>query len=140
MVWTPGHRRTPPGISKRQVGEHMRIYASIANVVVRLFTSFKHDVESDIEDDTPIESGDTLILQIERGKMKIFINLSEFTTEELEALRGTLNGALDTAAPIVAERDKIAKEAIERGDNPYYRSLRPAPTVSFFAGRARRDP
>jgi hypothetical protein len=111
----------------------------MGSTTIRAFVPNRH-VESDIDDDTPIEDGEDIILQVERGKTKIYINLSEFNTDELDAFRKALDAAITEAAPVVAERDRIAREAIERDENPYYRSLRPAPSVSLFPGRVRRNP
>jgi hypothetical protein len=134
--WTPGYRRRPPSPKIKTVGDHIRAHAVISWLMVRVFDgSNDFDDSVLIDDDTPPEEGEDVILFMKRGQNKLAINLSEFTTEELIAFRRVVGHAIKLATPIVEERDRIAKEAADSGDNVYYRSLRPSPKVSFFERR-----
>lgn len=63
------------------------------------------------------------------------IPLTSLTLEELNALEGVLVKAISAARPIVAERDRIAEEAANNGDDTYYRRHRSSPKVSEFPGK-----
>jgi hypothetical protein len=84
----------------------------------------KHDPERD-------EVGSNIILSIRSNRMKTpaNINLTALTLEELRAIRELLTITLDRAEPICAERDKVADNAFQSGDDTNARSYRAAPFV-----------
>lgn len=132
MTWTPGHRRVPPG-AKKIVGEHMIAIGIIDKLTVRLFGNKNSErTDIDVEDDTPIEIGEDIVLAFERSGKKFGLNLTELTGEELDALQKIITLAFDDARIIVEKRDEIAKEAMANGEAIFYRSLRGDPKVSVF--------
>lgn len=54
--------------------------------------------------------------------------LTNFTHEELMALSEIFNLACDLAEPVVLERDRLAREAFENGDDSHERVYRSPPT------------
>jgi DNA gyrase/topoisomerase IV subunit A len=139
MTWSPGRRRIPPGI--RVAHNSIKLVALISNLTLKVFGNdiAKQRGESDIEDDTLPEEGLDFVITFARNKTSFSINLSEFTTEELDAFVTSVNFAVNEARPVTELRDKIAKEAADNGDSVYYRSLRAAPKVSILKRRTAGD-
>lgn len=78
------------------------------------------------------EKGDniTLLITIPGRPRPLAWNLSGMTTEELEATRKFFDFLFDLADPIVRERDKVAQDARDQGDDSYIRVYRTLP--QFF--------
>jgi len=54
-------------------------------------------------------------------------NITALTLDELQKLREFFNLLFDLAEPVVRERDRIANEALEAGDDSFARSYREVP-------------
>lgn len=97
--------------------------------------------EWDEENNAQLESeqGDNIVLLITVPGMRrpLRWNLSAMTTAELEATRQFFEHLFDLADPIVRERDKVANEAYERGDDSFVRVYRGLPQ---FITRPRKEP
>jgi hypothetical protein len=74
------------------------------------------------------ETGDTIVLFIPRpGTKPVQMNITSLTWEELDTTRRFFNLMFDLAEPVCRERDKVARDAFEQGDDTYTRSYRQAP-------------
>jgi hypothetical protein len=77
------------------------------------------------------EVGDDITLTFSARNRKVTVTTTALTLPELEALRDSINCAIENSRPIVEERDKIAKEALASGDDSYRRSYRAAPMFNI---------
>jgi hypothetical protein len=93
--------------------------------------------ESDVDDDTPVEPGDNIVIAFDSGYKKFAVNLSAMTTEELLMWQQAIGIAIEWAAPIVQERDRVAREAADNGNDIFYRRHRAAPKLSVFQRQSR---
>lgn len=77
------------------------------------------------------EKGDNVLLMmtVSGRRTPLTWNMSAMTTEELEATRQFFNHLFDLADPIVRERDKVAEDAYNKGDDSYTRSYRQLPQL-----------
>jgi hypothetical protein len=100
--------------------------------VIRQFTS----VDTPDGDKKPIEYGYALHLDIGTPGVKpLQLHLTSLTRIELEELKKFLNLAIDLAMPVVIERDRVARDAQEAGDDSYGRIYRALPTVVVRSGK-----
>lgn len=81
----------------------------------------KHE---DDDERAEFEPGPNLVLMLPTYRK---YNLSGLTLEELETMRRFFNMAFDLAEPIARERDRIANERAEAGDDSMFRHYRDAP-------------
>lgn len=130
-AWTPGFRRTPPGQS-RKVRDHVIAVFATYRQKIGVYTNPPSKEVSDVEDDTPNEPGENIVISFDNGYKKYGINLSDFTEEELLAWWQAVGVAVSWALPIVKNRDRVAREAAENGNDIFYRRHRPAPKLSIF--------
>lgn len=81
--------------------------------------------------------GPTVQLQLDLQKMRrpIGMNLTNLTIEELDALRSIINLAFDLAEPVVKDRDKVAQDAKDAGDDSYARVYRQIPEFVVRTGK-----
>ena len=132
MAWSPGHRRVPPGL-KKIVGSHMIALGIINQLTVRVFGNRDgKPTDIDVEDDTPIEEGEDIVLSLYKNSKSFGLNLSEMTTVELDAFKQVVDLAFQEARLVTVKRDEIAEEAQQNGDAIFYRSLRGDPKVTVF--------
>ena len=84
------------------------------------------------------EEGPTvrILMPSHRGPTVVW-DLTYLTEGELDKLREFFELAFTTAAPIVRERDRIADEALARGDDSFSRSYRRVPQLVV---RPRQEP
>lgn len=85
------------------------------------------------KEDYRSEYGRDVIIHIPRpGKIPdVHINLTSFTTEELNALIEFFTKCFDMARPIVERRDQEAQDAWEAGDDSLVRHYRAVPQLVF---------
>jgi hypothetical protein len=82
------------------------------------------------EEDHDKELGPNIVLYIPvPGRRPTTINLTAMTLPELEAVKEFLDFIIEEARPVVAERDRIANEAYEQGDDSFVRVYRDAPQL-----------
>ena len=86
--------------------------------------------------ETQSEEGTTylLVLTIPGRRTPLKWNLSGMTLPELEATRRFFNLAFDLADPVVRERDKVAADASQDGDDSYSRIYRGLPEFVIREG------
>lgn len=86
------------------------------------------------------EKGDNVLLfvTVPGRRNPLTWNISAMTSEELEAARKFFNHLFDLADPIVRERDKVAKDAYDKGDDSYTRSYRQLPQLVIRQGQESR--
>ena len=73
------------------------------------------------------------------GTKPVSINLTALTTDELHKFREFLNIAFDLAEPVVAQRDRIAQDAFNEGDDSFARSYRQIPQLVIREGAVGQD-
>lgn len=84
------------------------------------------------------ESGPTVrVLMPQHRRPTVMWDLTFLTEDELNKLREFFELAFNTAAPIVRERDRIANEALKRGDTSFARVYRRVPQMVV---RPRQEP
>lgn len=99
------------------------------------FTFFRYLTNEDGEEN---ENGPNIVLTIPLMGMRTrSFNFSALTAEELEATEKFFKLIFDEARPIVAERDRVAHEAFESGDDSHSRIYRQVPQ---FVIRQRPEP
>jgi hypothetical protein len=83
------------------------------------------------------EQGPSLWLEFDLSwtRNSLSLNLTNLTTKELEVLRTVVDLAFDLAEPVVKQRDKVAWNAKEAGDDSYARVYRPIPVVAIREGK-----
>lgn len=86
--------------------------------------------EGDIDQLTP----DIAILG-DGSRNRVSMQLCMLTSEELAAFRKFMELAFELAEPVVAERDRLAAEALERGDDSHPRIFRQKPLFSVRPAR-----
>jgi hypothetical protein len=86
------------------------------------------------------EYGPTVLLYLPLpGRRSLSYNLTALTTEELDKLEELFNLLITEARPIVAERDRIAHEALESGDDSHVRIYRAVPRLFIRKRPSRQD-
>lgn len=74
------------------------------------------------------------------GRQKpIWWNFSSMTHDELQATRQFFERLFDLADPITRERDKVAKDAFDQGDDSYGRAYRDLPFLVIREGKIREN-
>lgn len=86
---------------------------------------------------TENQIGPTVQLQLDLNRMRrpVGLNLTNLTLVELEALRTIVNLAFDLAEPVVKDRDKVAQDAKDSGDDSYARVYRQVPEFVVRPGK-----
>lgn len=115
--WQPGNRARPQPLLPNQLA----LMTRLEGVEVR---AYYHQAKEEEEVGENINLG--LYLAEHRN---VVISLTRFTEEELNAFQQVINSACDRARKTVVERDRIAGEAFQSGDNTYVRSYRRVPVV-----------
>ncbi|HEY6021730.1 MAG TPA: hypothetical protein VIY48_18230 [Candidatus Paceibacterota bacterium] len=86
------------------------------------------------------EPGPSIKMNISRGSGRpIVIDATSLTMEELLQLRKAFNLLFDLAEPIVRERDRVAQDAYDKGDDSYTRSYRSVPRFVIREGEIGPD-
>lgn len=83
-------------------------------------------------DDQPIwEEGPNTFVKFTppHGRTGTRFSLTTLTEEELDAFGDFIQRSIEIARPIVQNRDRIAKEAMENGDDTFIRVYRAVPVV-----------
>lgn len=80
------------------------------------------------------EVGEDIFLAIMRGSTTTNISLTNLTHTELDAMREFFLIAFANAQGIVKERDRLAKEGLENGDDSFVRLYRTVPTILIREG------
>lgn len=96
---------------------------------------------TDYENNIESESGDTFLLCMEiPGRPRPLIwNITGMTTEEHQATREFFSQLFDLTEPIVRERDRIAHDAANKGDDSFARIYRQLPIFVDRQGTQRED-
>jgi len=77
-----------------------------------------------------IEGGDNIAIKFPNPTGgTIYHKLTTLTSEELEAVKMIFDLAFSLAAPICKERDRVAAESADRGEDLYSRNYRAKPHV-----------
>lgn len=95
------------------------------------FSIYDHDHEKEEAEGTRrnLEVGSDFILSIASGSSPLLnINFSLLTEAELDAFRQFMDMAMYSARDTVLERDRVAKDELEKGNDSYSRSYRQLPT------------
>lgn len=92
------------------------------------------NMEVEGESDEFNESGDSVILWIGIYRSVSRMNLTACTEEELKKFKEFINYAIDMALPIVIDRDRVAKEAADAGQDIFERRHRQPPRLSYLKG------
>src|SRR6476620_9325172 len=118
----PGHRNNPKAAGRGRMSENR--YAFLTT----LFGTFQ--IMRYQPDEEEIALGPTVTLYIPReSKQDISFDLTALTTDELNKLEEFFHLLIAEARPIVAERDRIAHEAFESGDDSFTRVYRQVPQL-----------
>lgn len=100
------------------------------------------DEHAELPPEVGSEKGMSYVLYLShptgRGK-PIAWNLSAMTAAELEVMRDFFNLAFDLADPVTRERDKVAHEAFEQGDDSFARVYRGLPDFVKRQGPQREN-
>lgn len=88
----------------------------------------------------PVESGSTYRLLLPRQSGRpITYNITALTHEEFIALRKLFDLLFELAEPVILERDRIAQDAFDQGDDSFNRSYRQVPQLVIREGALRAD-
>lgn len=125
----PKYRRVGVGRLARDQIAFIRTYVT-GVVQLKGFDPTEIDEHAELPPEVGSEKGTSYVLYLNqptgRGR-PIAWNLSAMTAAELEVLRDFFNLAFDLADPVTRERDKVAHEAFEQGDDSYARVYRGVP-------------
>jgi hypothetical protein len=87
------------------------------------------------EEDDPSEYGDSVWLVIPRPNSRpVMLNLTALTHEELKLTRQFFNAVFDIAEPLCMDRDKVAQDAFDQGDDSHIRLYRSVPELIVRKG------
>lgn len=80
-------------------------------------------------DGDTIENGPNVVLYVPRtgSRIPLIMNITALTIEELDAMEAFFKLIFDEARPIVVERDRVAREAFDSGDDSFARVYRQLP-------------
>lgn len=81
------------------------------------------------------EYGEDVSISLYGKSVRFQLPLTTLTSEELAACKQIFDMAFANAQPIVAERDRIAQEALDEGDDSYSRIYRAVPTLLVREGQ-----
>lgn len=120
----PQRRERPLTKRRGEIGESVKVLSHIG--------SRTHTIEvyRKIEDEDGIEDLDSVTIVMRPGISAM--NLTHLRSDELAAFRRFIIDACDRAAPICAELDRRAEEAIAQGKKGFRRVYRPEPTYITF--------
>lgn len=139
--WAPGYRRVPAG-QRQRFGKNIFMIANLERL--RFMAAVFDPAAGEAYDENELDDGLTrddhgkdivLMLKREDNRAVLPIPLTSLTEEELDALQTFMNETIAAARPVVQQRDAIAKEAAERGEDTYFRRHRSGPVVSRFPGK-----
>lgn len=85
------------------------------------------DEENEVELNSEVGHNILLLIPIPGRNRPMAWNLSAMTSAELNATRDFFNHLFNLADPIIRERDKVAQDAFDKGDDTYQRVYRPLP-------------
>lgn len=131
-----GNRFKPGKISENR-------YAWLRTGIGQFVTMYYEDnplLEEQGEEESDLEFGPTvrLILPRQFGPPMKY-NITALTFEELDMMRQFFNLLFDLAEPTVRERDRLANEAFEAGDDSYARIYRQVPQYIVRGRPVRAD-
>lgn len=84
------------------------------------------DPAANVQDETPSV---TVLLSEGVGRAPFRVGLARFTEQELDLFEEFITLAIKMARPVVLERDRIAAEAFEEGDDSFSRVYRQDPKL-----------
>jgi hypothetical protein len=90
-------------------------------VSLHVFNSGEYDEENGIEVSSEPGPSYVLMMPVPGRKRPLTWNLSGMTQEELTATRQFFDHAFSLADPVTRERDQVANEAFQQGDDSYQR-------------------
>lgn len=127
--YRPGHRSSRYRDSGQMSENRLAwIRTHLGQAVIMYYEEDEEGYKEDEENTTPIEYGPTVRLMIpQKNGRTLFQDITALTLPELEMLREFYNLLFDLAEPSVRERDRIAQDAYDKGDDSYARSYRPVP-------------
>jgi hypothetical protein len=127
---TEKKRKYKPGTSpdkRGRVAESRVLWTRITDLEVVMYR------KPPFEDSPELGNGIDIALSSPRQR-QLSLRLTQWTREELESVRMVINRAFDEAAPICTQRDKVAQEEWEAGNDPYLRIYRPTPHIVDRSG------
>lgn len=142
----PGAKRYKPGsrqkvyrdgiMSERRVAW---IRTMLGTSVVMFYPPGWTEAETEEEQEElkkiKVETGPTVRLIINRSNARpVQMNLTSLTADELNMTREFYNLLFDLAEPIVQERDRVAQDAYDNGDDGFARIYREVPQVVVRTG------
>jgi hypothetical protein len=87
------------------------------------------------DEDDKESYGDSVILVIPRPSGRpVFLNLTNLTSQELSLMKQFFDTVFDLAEPLCAERDRIAQNAFDNGDDSHIRLYRSVPDLIVREG------
>lgn len=100
-------------------------------IIVRQFLpeDEKSDEMREFAEENQVGATIVLEFQIRWMSRALTLNLTNLTHQEILLMRRLLNMALDLAEPVVIDRDKVAQDAKEAGDDSYARVYRAVPQI-----------
>lgn len=129
--YKPGHRSRPQVRGTGKISENR---AAWCKTVIGQFVLMLDPPENADQVGTDIR------LHIPRPGMRdVTLNLTAMTVEELDAFEQFITLILQTARPVCEERDKVAQDALDQGDDSHGRVYRQAPQFIVRSGAILAD-
>jgi hypothetical protein len=129
-TWRPGHPDTRKRLDGR-LSKNRYAWIKIHMGVIQL------NVITDADEATP-EFPSVFVNYPQPGTRAMNWNLTNLTRGELDTWKKLMDLAYEKAAPVCSERDRVANEAMEAGDDSYARSYRQDPLFAMRGDGARR--
>lgn len=124
--WQPGDRNRPSPVLPHELAW----IARLEGVEVRAYI---HPPNKSTEGE--VDYGENINLGLYNGERRnVIFSLTTLTEKELDAFQRVVTAACARARKTIVERDRIAEEAFQRGDNSYARSYRRVPVVLDRSG------
>lgn len=82
---------------------------------------------------------DHILTFVHPNRRPLAVNLTGLTEEELNAVQMFLNRAFEQARPIIQERDKVADDAFDQGDDSFVRNYRRPPELVVRTRKVRSN-
>lgn len=132
--------RFRPGFGR--MGSHriawLRTYVTREMSILAL-NPLEYDEEHDITMTSEPGTSYVLSMQVPGRRRPFYWNFSAMTEVELKATREFFTHLFDLADPIVRERDKVAHDANDQGDDSYVRVYRDLPQFVIREREERQD-
>lgn len=133
-VYKPGSRNPKFRIDGKMSENRVTWLRTILGTAVIMFYP-PGVIPDDATDEEKDQTGPTVRLIIPQpGRRAVSLNLTALTSAEIVLMREFYNLLFDLAEPIVRERDKVAQNAYENGDDSFARIYRQVPQLVVRSG------